>query len=181
MVKFQLIIFSSCVVLELGIHKHRYVVDVWLEVKQCRRCVVHRYVVDVAVKQCDRAAVTVETHHQLNANDESCETMMNESQNSSVDSLRSRLPQHWTSVSGSQVDTQTDRHTFTHTHTQTHMGCLFWLCDFYCCEYLQYIMSQVTIGFWNVCYETVEDCFVCICHSVESFLMTVKALEDILL
>jgi len=60
----------------------------------------------------------MDTHQQVNANDDSCEMTMNQTRNLSVDSLHSRLPQHWTSINGSQVDTdrQTDRHT--HSHTQ---------------------------------------------------------------
>ena len=56
----------------------------------------------------------METQQLWNAEDNDSETTMKQTKNSSVDDLHCRLPQHWTSVNDTQVDTS---HTHTYTHT----------------------------------------------------------------
>ena len=68
---------------------------------------------DMQAKQCRAAAVASNCCEKMNAEEtveetvaDTCEVTMLQCSNSSVDNLRCLLPQHWTSVSDSDVCTQ---------------------------------------------------------------------------
>ena len=79
----------------IGIYLRRYIVSVCIQVKQCQR-----------------AAVVIDTHQEMNiclsseeTDNDSCVTSSRQSNNLLVGDLHCLLPQHWTSLTDSQVDT----------------------------------------------------------------------------